>query len=66
MNELKVVEHQNKRVLTTHQLADSYGTDTRVISKNYTRNKERYQEGKHYYKLQGDSLADFKRRCLDG
>ena len=26
MNELKIVEHQNQRVLLTSQLAESYGT----------------------------------------
>ena len=62
MNELKIVEHQNQRVLTTQQLAESYGTSAMVISKNFTRNKERYQEGKHFYKLQGKDLAEFKKR----
>lgn len=60
MNELKIIEHKNQRVLLTSQLADSYGTDRRVISNNYTRNKERYIEGKHYYLLKGDDLKDFK------
>lgn len=63
MNELKIIEYQNQRVLTTQQLAESYGTDARVISKNFTRNKERYQEGKHFYKLQGKDLAEFKEGC---
>ena len=63
MNELKIVEHKNQRVLTTQQLAESYGTDTRVISKNFTRNKDRYQEGKHYFKLQGNDLVEFKKGC---
>lgn len=60
MEELRIIEHQNKRVLTTQQLAESYGTDRRVISNNFTRNKERYIEGKHYYLLQGQELRNFK------
>ena len=60
MNELKIVEHKNQRVLLTSQLAESYGTDRRVISNNFTRNKERYIEGKHYYLLKGEELKGFK------
>ena len=60
MNDLQIIEHQNQRVLVTSQLAESYGTDRRVISNNYTRNKERYIEGKHYYLLKGVDLKGFK------
>ena len=60
MNELKIIEYQNQRVLLTSQLAESYETDRKVISNNFTRNKERYVEGKHYYLLQGESLKQFK------
>lgn len=60
MNELKIIEHQKQRVLLTQQLAESYGTDRRVISNNFSRNKDRYQEGKHYYLLKGDTLKEFK------
>lgn len=60
MNELQIIEHQSQRVLLTQQLAQSYGTDSRIISNNFARNKERYQEGKHYFLLQGEVLKDFK------
>lgn len=46
---LKVSEYQYQRVLTTQQLASSYETETKNISKNFTRNQERYFEGKHYF-----------------
>lgn len=58
--DLKIIEHQKQRVLLTQQLAESYGTDRRVISNNFSRNKDRYQEGKHYYLLKGDTLKKFK------
>lgn len=48
MNELQITEYKNIRVLTTQQIAEAYGSDTRVISNNFNRNKERYIEGKHY------------------
>lgn len=60
MNNLQIIEHKNQRVLLTQQLAESYGTDRKVISNNYTRNKGRYIEGKHYYLLKGNDLKDFK------
>lgn len=59
-NSLQVVETNNQRVLTTAQIAEQYGTDTRIISNNFNRNEKRYVEGKHYYCLTGDVLREFK------
>lgn len=58
--DLQIIEHQSQRVLLTQQLAESYGTTTDVVTKNFNRNKDRYQEGKHYYLLKGDELKEFK------
>ncbi len=60
MNEIVVTEYNNVRVLTTQQLADSYGTSTDTITKNFNRNKDRYVEGKHYICLEGEELKQFK------
>ena len=60
MNEIKITEYKDIRVLTTQQIAEAYGTDSRVISNNYNRNKERYVEGKHFICLEGNELRDFK------
>lgn len=60
MNDLQITEYKNIRVLTTQQIAEAYGSDTRVISNNFNRNKERYIEGKHYICLEGEELKDFK------
>lgn len=60
MNNLTIIEHQNKRVLLTSQLAEGYGTDSKSISYNYNHNKDRYREGKHYYLLQGAELKAFR------
>lgn len=59
MNNLQIIEHKEVRVLTTQQLAESYGTTNKVISNNFNNNKERYQEGKHYYYLQGEDFNEF-------
>ncbi|AHD04884.1 putative phage anti-repressor [Paenibacillus larvae subsp. larvae DSM 25430] len=55
-----MIIHNNQRVLTTAQLSESFGTETKIISKNFERNEERYTEGKHYYILQGQELKNFK------
>lgn len=62
MNEIKVIENNGQRVLTTVQIAELYGTDSKVISNNFNRNKERYTEGKHYYCLTGDAKRGFVNR----
>lgn len=48
------------RILTTKQLAEFYGVDQSIISKNYTRNKTKYIEGKHYILLKGKELTEFR------
>ncbi|MBQ2429111.1 MAG: ORF6N domain-containing protein [Ruminococcus sp.] len=60
MTDLKVIEQQGVRVLTTAQLAESYGTDTTTIKQNFNNNKRRYEEGKHYVLLKGADLQAFK------
>lgn len=57
--QLQVIDYQGQRVLTTAQLAESYGTDNRRISENFQRNQERYKEGKHYFALEGDKKREF-------
>lgn len=59
---LQVVETNKQRVLTTAQIAEQYGTDSKVISNNFNRNKTRYIEGKHYYCLTGEVKRDFLNR----
>jgi len=56
---LQVINYQGQRVLTTAQLAESYGTDRKIISQNFNRNRERYKEGKHYFALLGDEKREF-------
>jgi len=60
MNQLQVIEHSGNRVLTTAQLAESYGTTTDKISYNFNYNESRYKEGKHYFLLTGEELRNFK------
>ena len=57
---LQVVEAKGIRALTSKQLAECYGTTTDIIKKNFSRNRGRYIEGKHYICFSGDELKDFK------
>ena len=57
---IQVIEQQGVRVLTTAQLAECYGCESKMISNNFANNKHRYEEGKHYICLQGADLQAFK------
>ncbi|BFH14546.1 hypothetical protein J6TS7_44470 [Paenibacillus dendritiformis] len=59
MNKLQIIKHNSQRVLTTSKLAEAYGTDSRRISENFNRNKDRYVEGKHYFGLEGEEKREF-------
>ena len=62
MNELTVLEHNSIRVMTTEQLAEAYGCEVQHIKQNFNNNKERFAEGKHYFRLEGADLKNFKRQ----
>lgn len=57
---LAIIEKSGQRVLTTTQLAESFGTDSKTINRNFQRNSERFLEGKHYFALTGNDLREFK------
>ena len=54
------IEYSQQRVLTTAQVAESYKVTTDRIKDNFSENKSRYIEGKHYYFLRGEELKEFK------
>jgi hypothetical protein len=58
--EVMVVEYKGKRVLTTEQLADGFECDTYQIRQNYSNNADRFTDGVHFYKLEGEELKQFK------
>lgn len=60
MYDLKVTEYHGIRVLTSAQVAQMYETDAKTISYNFSYNKQKYTEGKHYIKLEGAELKKFK------
>ncbi|NFO03142.1 hypothetical protein FDB23_03280 [Clostridium botulinum] len=65
MGNLIPVEYKNQRIMTTKVLAEQYGTEENNIKNNFNNNKSRFVEGKHYFKLQGQDLKEFKRLVND-
>lgn len=60
MESLSPITHNQIPVVTTELLANLYGTDTANIKKNYSRNKDRFVEGKHYFLIKGEQLRELK------
>lgn len=58
--ELQAIEQNGMRVLTTSQLAESFKVNPKIINKNFQRNKDHYQEGKHFFALTGEELKSYK------
>lgn len=56
---VSVINFKSIPVVTTAMLADFYATDTDNIKQNYTRNKSRFIEGKHFFKIIGEELKNF-------
>jgi hypothetical protein len=62
---LPAVMWRDVKVITTELLATLYGTDGNSIRMNYARNASRFEEGKHFHKLEGTALREFKDRATD-
>lgn len=58
----QTVELKGIRVLTSKQLAECYETKTDIIKMNFSRNRNRFVDGKHYISLTGDDLKEFKKQ----
>lgn len=54
------IKYKGETVITTSLLAQVYETNPKQISNNFSRNKNKFQEGKHFFRLTGDELQAFK------
>lgn len=63
MSGLTPVNFNNEIVITTKTLAEVYECCEKQIKQNYNNNKDKFIEGKHYYKLDGENLRKFKQYC---
>ena len=57
---LSPITHNQIPVVTTELLANLYGTEPVRIQQNHQRNKERFIEGKHFYKVVGEELKNLR------
>ena len=62
--DIQVIEYKGERVLTTEQTAQIYGCAPIQLQQNFNNNKEHFEEGKHFFKLTGEDLRQFK-DCLE-
>jgi hypothetical protein len=58
--EVSIVSFKSIPVVSTEMLAEFYGTESKNILQNYNRNKDRFIESKHFFKVQGHELKDLK------
>ena len=58
--DIQILEHDEERVILTDQMAQVYGCEPIQIQQNYANNKDRFEEGKHFFKLTGEELKNFK------
>lgn len=65
MNKLTPIEFRNQRIITTKVLAEQFGASEKNITDNFSNNKERFKEGKHFIKLEGQALKEFKNSLPD-
>jgi ORF6N domain. len=54
------VTHNQLPVITTELLAHLYGTEALRLRNNFSRNKNRFIEGKHYFLVKGEELANLR------
>lgn len=54
------VYYRQQKVITTESLAIGYGADVKSIQMNFANNRSRFEEGKHFFKLEGEELKSFK------
>ena len=57
----EVLTFNNLPVCYTSQLADFYQTTAKIMHNNFNRNRDKFKEEKHFFKLKGKDLIAFKR-----
>lgn len=60
MMELIPLNYKDNIVILTNTMAQGYGCDPSNIKVNFNSNKDKFIEGVHYYKLQGEELKNLR------
>ena len=59
---LPVLNYRDQRVITTEYLAQLYGTNVDNIRKNFSNNTDRFEQDRHFFKIEGDELRELSSR----
>lgn len=54
------IEWRGMPVVTTESLAEQFGTEVNNLQANFTRNKARFIDGKHFFRIAGKDLEDLR------
>lgn len=65
LTDITRIEYRGQLVLTTAQLAEFYECNERNIRDNFNNNRDRFIEGKHYFKVVGDELKVLRNEIFD-
>lgn len=65
MDKLMPLEFKKQRIIPTKLLAEEFGASEKNINDNFSNNHTRFIEDKHYFKLEGQALKDFKKSLPD-
>lgn len=57
------ITYHGRVICLTQQLAQIYACTDRNITDNYQRNTDHFEEGKHFIKLEGRALQEFRDLC---
>ncbi|MDN6636678.1 MAG: ORF6N domain-containing protein, partial [Lacticaseibacillus paracasei] len=60
--DLQVIEYRGLRVVTTELMAAGYGSEPKNIHDNFQNNLQRFVEGKHFFRVEGEELRALKNR----
>ena len=55
------MQWENKRVCMTKDLAAMLGVRKGHLLRNFSRNRERFQDGEHVYWMEGEDMQQFKK-----
>lgn len=59
------IEYHGQLVLTTAHLAEFYECKERNIRENFNNNRDRFIEGKHFFKLENDEINVLRNKIFD-
>ena len=65
VKDLIPVDYANQRVLTYKQIAQGLNCSIDLLRMHFKNHPEQFQEGVHYFKLEGSPLQEFKKGMIN-